>query len=364
MRIPIRLTLVFLFFSSLVSAQQAVLHLRPVLEPIYETNYRISEVVDVRAVSDRSIGEVYYTTQDKAPVVFDKDLSELILKRFQSEISFPDSIERAIQVRLEMLNVWERPNSKTGLYDGRMEIRLSFYLLTDLDPIYLIRYGNRVTYQRSLNGVNKLQNLVQEYVDESLNYFDTWIRTKGLEHRNLAETVELRMLDPVRDSSGDTVFYDPDFPLYWENFSSTPEYLSRNNAVITTSFSIQGNAKLQQGNILQTLVFKVYMLPNQSWVKKPDDYALNHERRHFDIVRIVVDRLKAKLTIMELTPDNFQARLNEEFFNSYREMNRMQEAYDSQTSNGMNKDSQERWNSWILEALGGDWTNLIQAVGS
>lgn len=363
MRIWIRMTLFFLFLSSVTIAQQAMLHLRPVLEPLYETNYRITEVLDVRGVSEKSIGEVYYTKIDKAPVVFEKELSDLILKRFQSEITFPDSVERDIQVRLDMLNVWERLNSKTGLYEGRMDIRLSFYLLTDLDPIYLIRYGNRITYQRSLNGINKLQDLVTEYMDESLSFFDSWIKTNGLEHRELAETVELRMKDPVRPSSMDTVFYNPEFPLYWENFSAKPNLLSRKNAVINTSFSIEGNAVLQQGNIIQTLEFKVYMLPNQSWVKEPDDYALNHERKHFDIVRIVVDRLKARLTTMDLTPDNFQAKLNEVFFDSYREMNKIQEAYDTQCANGINKDLQQKWNEWILEGLRGDWTNLVQASG-
>lgn len=362
MRICFRLTLLFLFFSSSVSAQQAVLHLRPVLEPRYETSYRIVDVLDFRGISEKSIGDIYYTKRDKAPVVFEDDLSELILKRFQSDISSPDSIGRDIQVRLEMLNVWERPNAKTGLYDGRMEIRLSFYLLTDLDPIYLVKYQNRILYQRSLNGVNKMQDLMVEYIDESLEYFDNWIKTKGLDHRDLAQTIELRMIDPVRGPSEDTVFYDPEFPLYWENFAATPNFLSKKNAVINTSFSIHGNAVLQQGNIIQTLEFKVYMLPNQSWVKEPDDYALNHERKHFDIVRIVVDRLKAKLYTLDLTPANFQAKLNELYFDSYREMNRIQEAYDTQCANGMNENLQEKWNEWILQALEGDWTNLIQAT--
>ncbi|WP_268035894.1 hypothetical protein [Algoriphagus sp. PAP.12] len=362
MRICFRLTLFFLFFSGGLSAQQAVLHLRPVLKPRYETNYRIVDVLDFRGISEKSIGDIYYTKRDKAPVVFEKELSELILKRFQSDISFPDSIARDIQVRLEMLNVWERPNAKTGLYDGRMEIRLSFYLLTDLDPIYLVKYQNRILYQRSLNGVNKMQDLMVEYIDESLEYFDNWIKTNGLEHRDLAETVELRMKDPVRPSTIDTVFYDPEFPLYWENFSAKPNLLSRKNAVINTSFSIEGSAVLQQGNIIQTLEFKVYMLPNQSWVKEPDDYALNHERRHFDIVRIVVDRLKTRLHTMELTPDNFQAKLNEVFFDSYREMNKIQEAYDGQSANGMNKEMQVLWDCWIQEGLSGDWTYLIEAI--
>jgi hypothetical protein len=362
MRICFRLTLFFLFFSGGLSAQQVVLHLRPVLKPRYETNYRIVDVLDFRGISEKSIGDIYYTKRDKAPVVFEKELSELILKRFQSDISFPDSIARDIQVRLEMLNVWERPNAKTGLYDGRMEIRLSFYLLTDLDPIYLVKYQNRILYQRSLNGVDKMQDLMIEYIDESLEYFDNWIKNNGLDHRDLAETVELRMKDPVRPSTMDTVFYDPEFPLYWENFSAKPNLLSRKNAVINTSFSIEGNAVLQQGNIIQTLEFKVYMLPNQSWVKEPDDYALNHERRHFDIVRIVVDRLKARLHTMELTPDNFQAKLNEVFFDSFREMNKMQEAYDGQSANGMNKEMQVLWDRWIQEGLSGDWTYLIEAI--
>lgn len=362
MRIFIRLTLFFLFLSSTSFAQEIVLRLNPLKEHRFNTNYKIAEVLDFRGGSPEKMGEAYYSRSAKAPILFQKDLADLILARFQSEIEVADSVQREIQVRLEVLNVWERYNPTTKLYEGRLEVKFGFYLLGDIDPIFLVNYQNRIIYQRSLNGINQLQDLVVQYMDEAFSYFDNWIKTKGLEHRLLADEVELRMVDLLHEATEDTVFYNPARALNWQDFRATPDFLSRNNAVINTSFSIQGNAVLQAGTILQTLEFKVYMLQNQSWVKKPDEYALNHEQRHFDIVRIVVDRLKARLYTMELTPANFQAKLNEVFFDSYREMNKIQEAYDQQCGNGINRELQEKWNMWIQEALEGDWTNLVKAV--
>jgi hypothetical protein len=62
--------------------------------------------------------------------------------------------------------------------------------------------------------------------------------------------------------------------------------------------------------------------------------------------------------------DFYQARINEAYLDSYREMNRLQEFYDKQTQNGINTTEQEKWNQRIDEALAGDWNWIEELLRS
>ncbi len=95
------------------------------------------------------------------------------------------------------------------------------------------------------------------------------------------------------------------------------------------------------------------MLKSSSWVREGarKAYGLNHEQRHFDIVKIVVERFKRKLLSMELAPDDYEGVLGYQYLEVYREMNRMQDEYDSETRHGINKTVQEKWNQRIDEEL-------------
>ncbi|MDB5009909.1 MAG: hypothetical protein JWQ06_698, partial [Mucilaginibacter sp.] len=80
-------------------------------------------------------------------------------------------------------------------------------------------------------------------------------------------------------------------------------------------------------------------------------YALNHEQRHFDIVKIITEQFKQKVLAEKLTPDTFEAFINMQYLDSYRDMDAMQKAYDKETSHGINRFVQTEWNDRIDKEL-------------
>jgi hypothetical protein len=113
---------------------------------------------------------------------------------------------------------------------------------------------------------------------------------------------------------------------------------------------------MENGEVVLDLVFKTYMLKSSSWVRSGNNsYGLNHEQRHFDIAKIIIEQLKNTLAKLELEPHNYDRKISFHYLEAFREMNRMQEDYDGQTANGSNAPAQERWNKKIdglLQDLG------------
>ena len=334
-----------------------MLNLTPVENPVLVTDYRYTEVLDHR-IRKSSIGEVYERAGYKLPVTVEDGL-EPSASRFFSESILPnDSAGRKIQVRILELELTEKFNPETELYEGDMQLGLGFYVIGSFDPVHLLDYAGSIQYQRSGFRMDKVEGVLNKLFSNSLVYFDSWIKSQALNTRALAKTFRLDIIDQDKASTGDKVYYDPGRPLVWDDFRARPRPNSRNNATIFTSFSLEGISLMDSGSVVQTLELNVYMLPMQSWVKTPSDYGLNHEQRHFDIVRIVADRLIYRLENTDLSLDFYQAQINEAYLDAYREMNHLQDLYEKGVDHGLDPEGQETWNGWIDEALRGDWGRI------
>ncbi|MBN7812375.1 hypothetical protein J0A68_15590 [Algoriphagus sp. H41] len=350
--------LVCFFFSlSGATAQRVILHLVPGAQPALPTEYRYREVLDHR-IDKGPIGEVYERAGQKLPVVIAGDLQESARDFFRGNTQLGDSATKEIQVRVFDLVLKENYNPETKLYEGELELALGFFVIGSFDPVHLLDYAGAIQYQRSGFRMNRVEEVLNRLFYNSMVYFDTWIKGQSLSNRALAKSFRLHIVEPELVSTADKVYYQPDRPLVWEDFRARPNPGSRNNATIFTSFSLQGVSLMDSGSVVQTMEISVYMLPHQSWVKTPSAYGLNHEQRHFDLVRIVADRLIHRLENMDLSLDFYQAQINEAYLDAYREMNRLQELYEKGVNHGLDQEGQARWNEWIDEALAGDWRRI------
>ena len=340
-----------------VLAQKVVLNLTPVGNPTLVTDYQYTGVLDHR-VRKSDIGAVFESAGQKIPVAVQGNLEQAATEFFKKSILPSDSAEKEIQVRILELELTESLNPETGLYDGDVQLGLGFYVLGSFDPVHLLDYAGSIQYQRSGFRMDRVETVLNKLFSNSLAYFDSWIKSQALNTRALAKTFRLDIIEQDKVSTGEKVFYSPDRPLVWGDFKARPSPGSRNNATIFTSFSLEGISLMDSGSVVQTLELSVYMLPMQSWVKTPSAYALNHEQRHFDVVRIVADRMSYRLKNADLNLDFYQATINEAYLEAYREMNRLQELYETGTNHGMDQAGQGIWNGWIDEALTGDWERI------
>ncbi len=357
MRILFLFLAISILFGNVVLGQDVVYSLSSNGEFFSSSEYQYIEVIDKRQ-NQSKIGEMYDLQGKKHAVKFKGSAEKEILELFQDKVKTNSNTLHRIQVHVKELVLSESFNSATQLYDGGVQMKLSYFLVGRADPIPLVDYSGSLNYRRTANRSDQVKYVVNGIFHKSLEFFDSWEKAQNLGNPSLARSVRLEISDKRRNSTSDTVFYDSERPLVWSDFTDSPQVTSKFNATIFASFSMAGTSTMDNGTIVQGLDFKVYMLPKQSWVKHASDYGIVHEQLHFDAVRIAVDRLIYRLENIELDPEFFQATLNEEYLDALRELSKIQELYDGQTQHGLNKVQQAKWESRIKKALDGDWEEI------
>ena len=111
--------------------------------------------------------------------------------------------------------------------------------------------------------------------------------------------------------------------------------------------------EIKDGVIHVTITLKTFLAKNDCWLGVPykDNYILNHEQRHFDLVRLVAERFRRKATSDSLTVEDYNSILQLQYLKSFTEMNHLQDQYDAETHGGLDVAAQERWNRRIEEDL-------------
>lgn len=155
---------------------------------------------------------------------------------------------------------------------------------------------------------------------------------------------------PVAASSAsDTIYYNPSQKLVWKDFKGRAD---NNSEAIAVTFSGFGYAMRFESKGSKTVLdITVYCFFNrkQSWSKTAmqSDYALLHEQHHFDITFIAASLFVRKLRETHFTADNYEELIDQLYTETYKEMNRMQDQYDTETRNGRTRWAQEDWNDKI-----------------
>lgn len=153
--------------------------------------------------------------------------------------------------------------------------------------------------------------------------------------------------------TSDTIYYDAQRKLQWEDFQAQPSPRGPSAAVSYTSFAYDGNSNLVNDTLRITLRLQVFFIKSASWVR-PDarnSYALAHEQLHFDITRLVVERFKQKLRQTALNRDDYDSIIQYQYLQSFREMNRLQYRFDQETHHGLNAAEQIRWRDKVNVGL-------------
>ncbi|WP_143708918.1 hypothetical protein [[Flexibacter] sp. ATCC 35208] len=155
------------------------------------------------------------------------------------------------------------------------------------------------------------------------------------------------------NSQSDTLFYQSDRKLQWSDFQATPPAHPRSGAVSYSSFAYEGGSIRKKDTLYINLTLQTFHIKSASWVTPAvrDDYSLAHEQLHFDITWLVAMRFRKKVTHMALTAEDYDSMIQYEYIEFFREMNRLQKAYDNETSHGQNYIAQYRWRQAISDSL-------------
>jgi hypothetical protein len=236
---------------------------------------------------------------------------------------------------------------------GEIALHVSFRWYRNMQPVELTSYQTSANYTRPENDPY-YEQITAQILNQALVSFSSWMNTNAGKTPSLARNLVLVFKEVRNKIDRDTVFYDPARPLIWADFrgqSSKPG--SRYAAAVFTSFAYEGRSYPRGDDLVVEIGLKVFMVKSMSW-GRPDSRTastLRHEQLHFDVTRIVVERFKKNLINAELTIEDYDSEIQYQFLETYREMNREQEAYDGETGHGLNTAAQSAWDKKITSEI-------------
>ena len=150
-----------------------------------------------------------------------------------------------------------------------------------------------------------------------------------------------------------TILWREDLKLTWNDFKG--EQHVETNAIAVTASGITFSYKVRKANsriVDFTPSVEAHFYPDKSWVKleQADDYILAHEQLHFDITELHVRKLKKQISTLKIT-QNLGSILDKLHQNIKKELSVMQNKYDSESNNSINKVVQHKWEKFIDEEL-------------
>jgi hypothetical protein len=319
--------------------------------------FYIANIVDDRP--DKSaVAALIYKDEAGSYVTRPSDLKDgaaIAIKQFINHNLNQNPSLRPVIISIKSFKL-EETSSPGGRVNGHLAIDFSFGLQKDYGTLHLVEYKGGTRYTRSDGQSDIAEPILRQGIETALTWFNKWINTYADNDPRLAKSVKVKLSDYTEKPEGDTIYYAANRPLSWNDFQDKPGAGSF-EAEVFTSVGYTEQATDEKGVINLNIALKVDLAKSDCWVRdrSKDDYALNHEQRHFDIAKIVGEHFKQKIAAMKLPPDNYDGEINVEYLETLRELHRMQTQYDSETHHGANHGAQEEWNEKIdteLKLLG------------
>ena len=160
-------------------------------------------------------------------------------------------------------------------------------------------------------------------------------------------------------ANNDTIYYDSNRKLTWADFRGKPAISGPAAAITESGFGFKMSVNSFNRKTDMVITVFCYFNKEKSWVRPgmDDDYALEHEQHHFDITYINAVLFIQKLRKAQFNRGNFNVLVNKIHDECFTAMDKMQDEYDSQTSNGRIKSMQKAWNKKVSQQLDSLTTN-------
>ncbi|OOQ60143.1 DUF922 domain-containing protein [Mucilaginibacter pedocola] len=262
-----------------------------------------------------------------------------------------DKSLRPIIIKIKNFKVIETAGA-SGRVDGRIAFAITFGYEQYDDFVKLGDYSTSSTYQRSFGPAQNIEPMLSSTLLNALTYLDKWMDKQAGTNIKLAKSVQLSFTDYNEKPEGDTIYYDVDRPLKWDDFQLKPQP-SRYAAEVFASLGYTEEAKVENGIVKVKLRMKVYLPKSACWARAEamNASSLLHEQHHFDIVKIVAERVKQRLLAERLEPANYDGPINVTYFDALREIDMLQKQYDGETAHSTNAYQQQQWNKRIDKEL-------------
>ncbi|MFC6997700.1 hypothetical protein [Rufibacter roseus] len=259
---------------------------------------------------------------------------------------------RPVVMRLKEFKVTETMSLK-GRVEGKMEYVVAFEVKREGQLLHLFEYKSGARYDRPAGQAAALEPTLRQAIAESLRYLHRWMALEVKHNEKLAREIKVTFEDFTQNNEPDTLFYDPNRPLNWSDFKGGPVTSGKFAAFIFPGLSSESYAVVKNGVIHVKVTLRVYTLRQLSKVRADSKtaYVLNHEQRHFDIVKLVAEHYKQRVQPQKLTLQDYDSMIKYQYLEALWELDQLQKQYDEETHHGLNHTAQERWNRKIQDEL-------------
>ncbi len=339
---------------SCTSEGQTALNLKFQDYKFEDQNYYYKEVKDTRD-SRYFLGTLHTKFASKRDLVINRGTEKAFLEQTSRNFSSGGS-KVPLWIEINVLNFKESRTS-SGLVNGTAKMNLSIYALKEGKSILLCKPYSSSKYERSINNINtdSYEEILRQMWVSCLKYTDNYIAINSSKIEAFNTGAEIIILPLEEENSRDTVHY-LSRKVTWSDFKGDPRHGSKYSAAIFPSIGLGTKLTVRNGKLTAILQPQVFMVQSQSWAKTDSKNAsgLNHEQIHFDITKVVMDRLLNRLRKLEANSmDDLSSMIQYEYLEAYKEMNKVQEAYDLESNHNLNEGGQEAWAqkvaTWLRE---------------
>ncbi|WP_055143191.1 hypothetical protein [Jiulongibacter sediminis] len=317
-------------------------------------DYYIAAVQDER-VSQYFLGKVFLRNQSLTDLLIDGGTENAFLNNTRQGFRQNRNGVPLI-IKIEVLAFSEKRNSN-GLIDGYSEMKLKVFGVLEQDTLELCSPRSSNRYNRSLGTAHELayEPLLRQMWVSCIEYLNGYV-ANSVNRLELFNTGSEIIIEPFSTQNrGDTVHYFSR-KVTWNDFKGRPPMASKFAAAIFPSIGIGTKLTIRNRKLVAIIKPQVFMIPSQSWVKSGslNSSALRHEQLHFDITKVVMDRLIEKLKKIEAnTMDDLSSMIQYEYLQSFREMNKLQQQYDDESRHNLDRAGQAKWEekvqNWLRE---------------
>jgi hypothetical protein len=314
-------------------------------------NFQTASVID--SFQTRSIGNVFLADQRSTKVVkinnpADRYFTDLLQKNTSSNASLD-----TVSLVIKNLQLTERKSN--GTVKGEILLTISYLSKESYGEVFLVSKTSKALYHRTFGSAtpDNFEKLIAKAFGDNLKYFSDWKNLNLSYHEAFVTSSEIIIRPPYSLNVNDTIYHGSRL-INWDDFKREPHRSNRYDAAIFSNIAFDLEMKIENQILKAYFTPKVYMVQGMSWVRNANlgNYSLEHERLHFDIAKIAMNRyVKRVEQIKELTPEDLQSRIQYEYLEAYREMNRLQEMYDDETGHGVNQTTQTSWQNKIADML-------------
>jgi len=150
-----------------------------------------------------------------------------------------------------------------------------------------------------------------------------------------------------------TISWSDSKKLNWSDFKGKIDHNTDAVAVTASGITFSFSVSQSKGEYVDfNAEAQAHFYPEKSWFveKKGDDHILAHEQLHFDITELHVRQLRYNISNIQVSK-NIKSDLRGVHEQANKNLAKMQNDYDTQTNNSINKEQQAIWSKFVKTEL-------------